>query len=230
MPPRPEDLARESIDRQLAAAGWVVQSLKDMNLYAARGVAVREFMLTTGPVDYLLFVDRKAAGVIEAKREGVPLTGVEPQAERYSEGVPATIPCVFKPLPFLYQSTGVETRFTSRLDPDARSRSTFAFHRPETLADWLRAEPIFLPANHPLANKPGSFRLRLQHLPDLDPKGLWPAQFTAVRNLEKSLAQGRPRALIQMATGSGKTFTAVSSIYRSIKHAGALYGDRKSVV
>lgn len=218
---RPEDLARESIDRQLAAAGWQVQSFKDMNLYAARGVAVREFMLTTGPVDYLLFVDKKAVGVIEAKKEGVTLTGVEPQAERYSEGVPPGIPTVFKPLPFLYQSTGAETRFTSRLDADARSRPTFSFHKPDTLADWLRAEPIFLSAGHPMVNKPASFRLRLQHLPEVDPKGLWPAQFTAVRNLEKSLAQGRPRALIQMATGSGKTFTAVSSIYRSIKHAGA---------
>ncbi len=135
---RPEDLARESIDRQLAAAGWQVQSFKDMNLYAARGVAVREVLLTTGPVDYLRFVDRKAVGVIEAKKEGLTLTGVEPQAERYSEGVPPGIPSVFKPLPFLYQSTGVETRFTSRLDPESRSRPVSWFHKPETLADWLR--------------------------------------------------------------------------------------------
>jgi type I restriction enzyme, R subunit len=192
-----------------------------MNLYAGQGVAVREYPLTWGPADYLLFVNRQAVGVIEAKKGGVTLTGVELQTEKYSEGVPTGVPAAMKPLPYLYQSTGVETRFTNRMDPESRSRRVFNFHRPGTLAEWLAAEPVRLPAGHRLNNCPAGFRLRLQQLPELPTDGLWPAQVTAVRNLEKSLAEDRPRALIQMATGSGKTFTAITSIYRLVKHGGA---------
>src|SRR5262245_24815966 len=82
--PTPEELARINIDRQLEACGWIVQSRNAMNLYAGRGVAVREFPLSTGEADYLLFVDRKAVGVVEAKPEGVTLSGVAEQAAIYS--------------------------------------------------------------------------------------------------------------------------------------------------
>jgi type I restriction enzyme R subunit len=221
LPPTPEQRARETIDRQLAAAGWPVQRYRDLNVHASRGVAAIEFPLETGPCDYVLYVDHKVVGVVEAKKEGETLTGVELQTERYSEGLPAGIPAPIRPLPFLYQSTGVETCFTSRLDPEPRSRFVFNFHRPEALAEWLEAEPVFLPVGHPLADKPASLRLRLRQLPVLDVTGLWPAQFKAVRNLEKSLADDRPRSLIQMATGSGKTVTAIAAIYRMLKHADA---------
>ena len=174
MPARPEDRARETIDRQLAAAGWVVQDSRAMNLYAGTGVAVREYPLKWGPADYLLFVDREAIGIVEAKKEGVTLTGVELQAEKYSEGVPSGVPAPIKPLPFLYQSTGVETRFTNRLDPECRSRPVFNFHRPETLASWVAADPIWLSENHRLNGRPAGFRLRVQQLPELRPDGLWP--------------------------------------------------------
>ena len=120
IPMTPEDRARENIDRQLAAAGWAVQDMRDLNLYASRGVAVREFRLVSGPVDYLLLVDRRAVGVIEAKREGTTLTEVEPQATRYGEGLQG-VPAPVNPLPFQYVSTGAETRFTSLLDPEPRS-------------------------------------------------------------------------------------------------------------
>ena len=135
MPPTPESLARENIDAQLAACGWTVQDRARMNLYAGRGVAVREFPLTTGFADYLLFVDRKAVGVIEAKAEGVTLSGVAEQAGMYSIGLPANIPHVTLPLPFLYESTGVETYFRDERDPQPRSRRVFTFHKPETLAN-----------------------------------------------------------------------------------------------
>lgn len=220
MPPTPEALARENIDRQLAAAGWQVQSIRDLNLYAGQGVAVREFRLESGPVDYLLLVDKHAVGVIEAKREGTTLTEVEPQAARYGEGLQG-VPAPLNPLPFQYVSTGVETRFTSLLDPEPRSREVFHFHRPATLSDWLASEPLWLPIHHRLLNKPASLRLKLQNLPELNDARLWAAQVQAVRYLEKSLSENRPRALIQMATGSGKTFTAVTSIYRLIKEGGA---------
>jgi len=201
--PTPEELARQNIDRQLIAAGWVIQDRAQMNLYAGRGVAVREFPLQTGEADYLLFVDRKAVGVVEAKPEGTTLSGVADQAAKYSVGLPPNIPHVTLPLPFLYESTGVETYFRDERDPQPRSRRVFYFHRPETLADWI-AETV-------------TFRGRLQQYPPLNTTGLWKAQIEAVTNLEESLAQDKPRSLIQMATGSGKTFTAVSFIYRMIK-------------
>jgi type I restriction enzyme R subunit len=186
-----------------------------------------------GFADYLLYVDGKAAGIIEAKKEGVTLIGVEVQAEKYSKGLPTDLPAYIRPLPFLYQSTGVETRFTNGLDPQPRSRQTFAFHKPDTLAEWIARSGIQpeVPVRDGIAalkREPyhinSTLRGLLRQLGDAHPlstAGLWPAQITAINNLEKSLAQDRPRALIQMATGSGKTFTAINFIYRLIKFGGA---------
>src|SRR5437016_2774918 len=214
MPITPEDRARQNIDKLLADAGWIVQDKRQTNLSAGRGVAVREFPLKAGhgEADYLLFVDSAPIGVVEAKKEGDTLTGVELQTTKYSEGIPDNLPAPRRPLPFQYQSTGAETRFTNLLEPDARSRATFSFHRPETLDQWLTQE----------LQHPGStLRARLCHLPELMTEGLRPAQIIAICNLEKSLAEARPRALIQMASGGGKTYTACNFIYRLIKHAGA---------
>lgn len=206
----PEARARQNIDAQLVDCGWVIQDRSALNLFAGRGVAVREFPLQTGYADYLLFVDRQAAGIIEAKAEGIPLAGVAEQAASYAHGLPANIPHVQLPLPFLYESTGVETFFRDERDPLPRSRRVFSFHRPETLADWL--------------SRPDTLRARLREMPQRFPllaTNLWPAQAEAITNLEQSFAIDQPRALIQMATGSGKTYTAVNFIYRLIKHAGA---------
>ncbi|MGA2237076.1 MAG: type I restriction-modification enzyme R subunit C-terminal domain-containing protein [Terriglobales bacterium] len=214
MPITPEDRARENIDELLEAAGWIVQNKNETNLSAGRGVAVREFPMKSGhgEADYLLFVDSAPIGVVEAKKEGDTLTGVELQTTKYCGGIPTNLTAPRRPLPFQYQSTGVETRFTSLLEPEARSRQVFAFHRPETLDQWLAQE----------LQHPGStVRARLHSLPPLITDGLRPAQITAIHNLEKSLAEGRPRALIQMASGGGKTYTACNFIYRLIKHAGA---------
>ncbi|MBI5963093.1 MAG: DEAD/DEAH box helicase family protein [Chloroflexi bacterium] len=226
--PTPEELARINIDRQLTACGWTVQSRVEMNLYAGRGIAVREFPLSTGEADYLLFVDRKAVGVVEAKPEGVTLSGVADQAAKYSVGLPANIPHVTLPLPFLYESTGVETFFRDERDPEPRSRRVFTFHRPEELADWISSVGATLQGLTASADQSRrvdpTLRGRLKDMPTQFPlitTGLWGAQVEAINNLEKSLAENRPRALIQMATGSGKTFTAVSFVYRLIKHAKA---------
>jgi len=134
---QPETLARQNIDTQLHEAGWIVQDRTAINLYASRGVAVREFPLSNGYADYLLFVDHNAVGVVEAKAEGTPLSIVKEQAGFYSTGLPENIPHVSLPLPFLYESTGVETFFSDQRDPEPRSRHVFSFHRPETLAEWL---------------------------------------------------------------------------------------------
>ena len=209
----PEEQARQRIDAQLAASGWVVQDYKRLNLYAAKGVAVREFPLTTGEADYLLFVDGKPVGVVEAKKVGTALTGVELQSAKYREGVPPKLNAPRLPLPFGYESTGVETRFTSGLDFLERSRAVFAFHRPEMLAEWL--------AQAPAGGENRTFRSLVHHLPPLTRVGLRECQYEAITNLERSLAADRPRALIQMATGSGKTYTAISAAYRLLKFGGA---------
>jgi type I restriction enzyme R subunit len=120
----PEEKARETIDEFLTASGWAVQNRRNANLDAARGVAIREFPLGHGygEADYLLFADGQAVGVVEAKREGSTLTGVEIQTQKYSEGIPAAVPAPRRPLPFCYQSTGVETRFTNLLEPQAQPK------------------------------------------------------------------------------------------------------------
>jgi type I restriction enzyme R subunit len=239
----PEQKARVSIDALLQLAGWHVCDMANANIHAARGVALREFPLNTdfGFADYLLYIDGKAAGVIEAKKEGSTLTGVEVQSARYAQGLPASLPAWVRPLPFSYESTGIETHFTQGLDPQPRARAVFAFHRPETLAAFLtdassvRPEPVEGPASAGFAataEEPRAaygargasaptFLGRLQTMPALKEEGLWPAQIIAIRNLEASLKANKPRALIQMATGSGKTFTSISFIYRLIKFAGA---------
>jgi len=205
--PTPEQQAREKIDAKLAAAGWVVQSYREMNLRAGLGLAVTEFPGAHGPADYLLYVDGKAIGVVEAKPVGHTLRGVEGQSASYSEGLPATLPAWRRPLPFQYESTGEVSQFTNWMETHARSRDIFSFHRPETLREMVQEE------------KP--LRSCLREMPALLPDGLWPKQHTAIINVEKSLRLAKPKALIQMATGSGKTFTAANIAYRLIKHGHA---------
>ncbi len=205
----PEEKAREEIDRDLEACGWTVQNYSEMNPFASPGAAVREFPMRRGhgTVDYLLYADGKAIGSVEAKPQGFTLRGVETQSAKYAEGVRESVPSYGSPLPFAYESTGALTQFTNILEPDARSREVFAFHRPDELVRLARKESQVLDA--------------LQSMPPLPTEGLWPAQVRAINSLEHSLAENRPRSLIQMATGSGKTFTAVAFAYRLIKFAGA---------
>ena len=203
----PEQIARDEIDRLLELAGWTVVSKSQVNLSASKGVAVREYQTDVGPADYVLFVDKKAVGVIEAKREdeGFKLTVVEEQSTSYAN---AKLKYLNNdPLPFVYESTGTLTRFTDYRDPKPRGRRLFAFHKPETLAEWLK--------------QGNTLRERLNDIPVLDPLGLRPAQIVAIENLEVSFKNNRPKALIQMATGAGKTFTAATFIYRLLKHANA---------
>ena len=211
------------IDEQLGACGWVVQDYKHAAVAAAQGVAVREVPTEAGPADYVLFVDRQAVGVIEAKKAGSTLTGVEPQTGKYRAAYPEELPAftVDGALPFGYESTGAETRFTCGLDPVPASRRVFTFHRPETLAHWVGTYTDRTQLGGFVAYP--TLRLGIRDLPELepDPPHLWPAQAEAIRNLEESLRANRPRALIQMATGAGKTFTAANACYRLVRHADA---------
>ncbi|WP_219414720.1 DEAD/DEAH box helicase family protein [Pseudonocardia nigra] len=210
-----EAQTRRIIDRMLAAAGWAVQDRAATNVHAAQGVAVREVPTETGPADYLLYVDAKLVGVIEAKREGRSLGGVDRQTGRYAASLGADLQLVAwrRPLPFRYESTGVDTRFTNGLDPIVRPRRVFSFHQPATVARWMReadADP-----------EAPTLRHRLRQMPALPVDELREAQVQAITGLEASLGDDRPRALIQMATGAGKTFTMVTETYRLLRHAGA---------
>lgn len=203
----PEQIARDQVDAALVKSGWVIQSVKQVNLYAGPDVAIKEYQTDVGPADYLLFVDGKPCGVIEAKRkeEGHKLSVHEDQTDGYATAKLKHLDN--QPLPFVYLSTGEITRFTDFTDPKPRAREIFSFHRPETLRDWLKQGK--------------SLRARLQQLPVLPVNGLRDCQINAITNLEASFKENRPKALIQMSTGSGKTFTAITAIYRLLKYARA---------
>ncbi|MBL7724550.1 MAG: DEAD/DEAH box helicase family protein [Chitinophagaceae bacterium] len=203
----PEQLARDKIDAELIQCGWPIQNKNQINLNAGVGIAVREYQTDIGPADYVLFVDKKPVGIIEAKRaeEGIHLTMHEGQTEGY-----ATAKLKYlnnQPLFFGYESTGEVTRFTDYRDPKPRSRPVFTFHRPETFSEWSKQEK--------------SLRTRLHDIPALPTTGLRDCQIIAINNLEQSFKEARPKALIQMATGSGKTYTAITFIYRLLKYAKA---------
>lgn len=209
----PEAAARQKIDALLVAGGWAVQDYTAFNPAAARGIALREVPLASGRCDYLLLVDRIPLGVIEAKKEGTTLSTVSEQSAHYGENLPGFLAALLpgtKKIPFAYESTGVETLFRDERDPQPRSRRVFAFHQPATLAAWL-AEPDTLRAR--LAALPAAHPLPATHLRA--------CQIEAITKLEASFAADRPRALIQMATGAGKTYTACAFTYRLIKFAGA---------
>ncbi|MFJ7248443.1 DEAD/DEAH box helicase family protein [Kitasatospora sp. NPDC098652] len=215
--PLSEVQAREVIDRMLVEAGWVIQDREDLNPLAGRGVAVREFTVATGRADYVLYVDGSIVGVVEAKREGEALSHALAQNDRYARGVLKEFRLAVwresEPFAFRYATTGAETYFINRIDPEARSREVFSFHRPETIAAWMRRAD-----EHPQAP---TLRAGFRTMPALETGGLRPAQIEAITGLETSLAADRPRALIQMATGAGKTFTAVTEVYRLLKYSQA---------
>lgn len=204
----PEQLARDNIDRMLTDAAWAVQNKDSIDFSVSPGVAVRNYQTDIGPADYVLFVDRQPVGIIEAKREeeGHALTAVERQSGGYAR---ANLKWIAdnKPLPFIFESTGVLTTYRDERDPKPRSRRVFSFQRPETFREWLA--------------QPASLRTRLLALPQLPTAGLRECQIRAIRELERSFKGNRPRALIQMATGAGKTFTAITSVYRLLKFADA---------
>lgn len=182
----PEQIARDNIDTQLIACGWIIQNKKRLNLSTSLGIAVKEYLTDAGPADYVLFVNKKPIGIIEAKREDEAhhLTSVEEQSVIYATSKLKY--CDNDALPFVYESTGELTRFTDYRDPKPRSRVVFSLHRPETFLDWSQKEK--------------SLRARLLDVPELPVQGLRDCQVNAITNLEKSFKDQRPKALIQMAS------------------------------
>lgn len=203
----PEEKARLEIDKKLTASGWVIQDLKKLNLAASLGVAVREFPTSTGEVDYALFVEGTPVGVVEAKREewGERLTEVEAQTSRYANSTFKWVQQDYR-IRFVYEATDKVTRFTDYADIKACSRNVFSFLRPESMQRLLLEKD--------------TVRNNMKHFPALDETGFRKCQITAIHNLDRSFSENRPRALVQMATGAGKTFTAITAVYRLLKYGG----------
>ena len=202
----PEEKARKIIDGKLEQSGWVIQDLAMVNPMASLGVAVREYPTSTGPVDYALFVEGKPVGVVEAKKDdaGENITVVEGQSGRYANSKFKYVNVDYH-IRFAYEATGELTRFTDYDDLKYRSRKVFSFHRPETLKKLLE--------------QPDTIRNNMKKFPDFDTEGFRDCQIKAIENLDKSFAENRPKALVQMATGAGKTFTAITAAYRLLKYA-----------
>ena len=204
----PEEKARLEIDKKLESAGYVLQDMKEFDPTASLGVVVREYPTNSGEADYVIFINRVPVGVIEAKatEKGEKLTVVAEQSFGYAKsGLKYFVDS--KPLRFTYEATDILTHFCDLNDTNARTRPVFSFHKPETLRDWL--------------NNESTLRNRLKTFPPFDSQNFRNCQTKAIINLEKSFAENRPRALIQMATGAGKTFTAITNVYRLLKYAKA---------
>ena len=202
----PEQKAREAIDQRLTQSGWILQDMRQLNPVAGPGVAVREFPTSTGPVDYALFVDGTPVDVVEAKADekGQDITTVEGQSSRYAGSTFKWVKTGYT-IRFAYEATSKLTRFTDYADQKYRSRPIFSFHRPESLRALLKTDD--------------TIRNNMKHFPPFDTTGFRSCQITAIQNLERSFAENRPRALVQMATGAGKTFTAITAVYRLLKYA-----------
>lgn len=201
----PEQEVRIVIDEKLKMSGWQVQNVNQLNLLAGLGVAVREFPTSTGPVDYVLFINGEPVGVIEAKKSsaGENITVVEEQSSRYAN---STFKWINRDhsIRFAYEATDKLVKFTDYKDIKYRSRKVFSFHRPEYLESLLQASD--------------TIRNNMKHFPPLDPVGFRDCQINAINNMDVSFADNRPRALVQMATGAGKTFTAITEAYRLLKY------------
>ncbi len=189
----PEIEARQQIDLKLVQAGWIIQDMKRLDLSAGLGIAVREYPTDTGPADYVLFVNRTACGVIEAKKDraGENLTATEAQTERY-----ATANIKWRkdnnPLRFLFEATGQIIRFTDNSDPSPRSRELFHFFKPEQLTEWI--------------SQPATLRRRLsESLPPLPERNLRDCQIGAVTG--RVVAVLTNSVLFTFRRFAGKSFT-----------------------
>ncbi len=173
----PEQKPRDAIDKMLCEAGWTVQSKDEVNLSAGIGVAVREYQTDIGPADYVLFVERKPVGVIEAKRaeDGERLTVAEDQTAGYANAA-LKYNLNKEPLAFVYEPTGILTGFTDYRDPKPRSRPVFYFHQPKTLKEWFE--------------KTTTLRARLKALPKLEEADWEPAE-KLLERIKKEAGNGK---------------------------------------
>ena len=200
----PEEQARVYIDQMFADAGWDIVN-RDEFTGTHSAIAVREALLKGNlEADYLLFLDGKAIGVLEAKAEHLRLDSiVAEQAEHYTRSLPSWCPSWYKQMPFSYLSNGRELLFKNLRNGDESYTSISQIHTPKELAIMANVDSYYA------------------GLPKLSPVGLRSCQFEAITNLEASFRSGHNRALMVLATGAGKTFTACMAAYRFLSYTPA---------
>lgn len=198
----PEERARVKIDQMFKDAGWKVVD-RDFYTPTLTAAAIREGLLKGNrEADYFLFINGMAVGVLEAKRKEVDVTSdiVCDQAEMYARGVPDCYKAYSRPLPIIYQSNGEETFFRDFRDEDGDLIELNRIHTPKEIVKMLGIQDPFA------------------GLPTLEEKGLRRCQYDAVTELENSFRTGQNKALIVLATGAGKTFTACLAAYRLLSY------------
>ena len=198
----PEQIAREKIDRMFADAGWAVVN-RDNYSPEISAVAIEEGLMKGNcEADYLLFINGKAVGVLEAKRREVDVTAsiVADQAEHYAKSVPNWCQAWFNPLPLAYVSNGNELYFRDLRNPDSQYEALKKIHTPKEITRLLGINDYYAA------------------LPTLQKRGLRDCQYEAITELEKSFRAGQNRALMVLATGSGKTYTACLATYRMLNY------------
>lgn len=205
----PEQKARVKIDKVLESAGWTVVA-RDEYTNAINAQAVKENILQGNKeADYILYLDGKAIGVLEAKREDNQLgLAVAEQAQNYANILPIWVQTWKNPLPFIFLSNGNLLLFKDMREAKPCYKVLKKMFTPKELVqlagDDIQSEYAKLPS-----------------LPPVGPKGLRECQFEAITNLELSFKQGLKKALIVLATGAGKTFTACTAAYRLLNYTSA---------
>ena len=198
----PEEKARQKIDQWFADAGWKVINREDYEP-TCTAVAIREGLLKGNlEADYFLFINGKAVGVLEAKREDIDALSdkVCEQAALYAKSVPLIYQTYQKPLPFIFTSNGKELYFCDFRKQEQNFKQIMAIPTPYELVRQLGISDYFA------------------GLPTLQKKGLRDCQYEAVTELEKSFRSGQNRALMVLATGAGKTYTACLAAYRLLSY------------
>ena len=198
----PEEKARIKIDQWFADAGWKVVDREDYEP-TCTAVAIREGLLKGNlEADYFLFINGKAVGVLEAKREDIDAFSnkVCEQATLYARNIPNIYQTYQKPLPFIFTSNGKDLYFCDFREQDSYFKQIMSIPTPHELVKKLGIEDTFA------------------GLPTLKKKGLRDCQYEAVTELEKSFRNGQNRALMVLATGAGKTYTACLTAYRMLSY------------
>ena len=199
---KPEEQARVWIDHKLNEAGWAVIN-RDKFAPSMTAVAIREVLMEGRlEADYLLLINGKAIAVLEAKRAEVRLDDPHliVQAENYTRQTLSWYPVWESPIPFVFLSNGNKIAFKDIRTPDARYETIHKFLRPKDLASKLHLKGEFI------------------GLPYLSKENLRNCQYDAIRHLEASFRTGKRRALMSLATGAGKTFTACMIAYRMLTY------------
>lgn len=198
----PEEKARQKIDQWFAEAGWKVINREDYEP-TSTAVAIREGLLKGNlEADYFLFINGKAVGVLEAKREDIDALSdkVCAQAALYAKSVPHIYQTYQNPLPFIFTSNGKDLYFCDFRKQEQSFKQIMAIPTPYDLVKQLGISDYFA------------------GLPTLQKKGLRDCQYEAVTELEKSFRSGQNRALMVLATGAGKTYTACLAAYRLLSY------------